>query len=432
MADVETLAIHGGRPAVSVAWQPWPRIDQEAVRAVVDALHPEQLHYAESSVTRRFERRFAHYHGCDFAVATASGSLALVTAYLAAGLGRGEAAEPAEVVVPAFGFHATVAGLRFVGARPVYCDVEPETGNLCPRALAEAISARTRAVVVLHCAGLPAAMDDIEAMCRERGLVLIEDCSHAHGSRYRGRLVGTFGDFAAFSLQASKALSAGEGGVVLCRDAAGFLRACAVANPRRLDGEELALPGDLRGIGAGIKMRMCPLAAGLAERGLDRLDEVIELRRRSHEHLLRAFAIARVTRFWLPPIVEKRTYGAHYELVITMSAELLRHASRSWIVEALRAEGVAVRASDTRALCSLPALRARVFDFLRDVPPPLENARDCPNAALREETSIALRPLTYEPPAAAEQCAEAFYKVEAHLTRGLAARPGVRGAETAP
>ncbi len=162
-----------------------------------------------------FERAFAAYHGHDTqTVGVGTGTDALRIGLQALGIREGD-----EVLVVANAGVPPVAAVVAAGARPVFCDVDPETHTLEPAEIERHTTPRTRAVLVVHLYGRPAAMDPILERARARGLKVLEDCAQAHGARYRGRLVGTLGDAAAFSFFPTKNLGAlGDGGAVLSAD----------------------------------------------------------------------------------------------------------------------------------------------------------------------------------------------------------------------
>jgi len=169
--------------------------------------------------TRRFEEAFAAAHtgprppsagAGPHAVAVASGTAALTIALLAVGV-RGR-----EVVVPANTFYATAAAVLQAGARPVFADVDAGTFALSAATTAAALTPRTAAVVAVHIGGLiPPQIDELRALCDERGIALVEDAAHAHGATFDGRFAGSFGAVAAFSFYPTKVVTSGEGGMVL-------------------------------------------------------------------------------------------------------------------------------------------------------------------------------------------------------------------------
>jgi dTDP-4-amino-4,6-dideoxygalactose transaminase len=163
-----------------------------------------------------FENAFATYHGGGSAVGVANGTDAIELALRAAGIGLGD-----EVITVAHTAVATVCAVERAGARPVLVDIDPLTYTMDPAAARAAITPRTRALLPVHLYGHPAAMGPLTELADRHGLLLVEDCAQAHGARSQGRLVGTFGQLAAFSFYPTKVLGAyGDGGAVLTSDPA--------------------------------------------------------------------------------------------------------------------------------------------------------------------------------------------------------------------
>ena len=156
------------------------------------------------------EREIAAYVGAPHGVGCNSGTDALHLPLVAIGAGPGD-----EVVVPAFTFFATAEAVSYTGATPVFADIDPATFNLSLQSLKDKVTAKTRAVIVVHLFGQCAALDEIAAFCRQRGLVLIEDCAQALGAEYQGRRAGGWGDFGCFSFYPTKNLAAvGDAGMI--------------------------------------------------------------------------------------------------------------------------------------------------------------------------------------------------------------------------
>jgi dTDP-4-amino-4,6-dideoxygalactose transaminase len=162
----------------------------------------------------KFETEFAAFHGSKFGLACANGTAALEIALKAAGVGPGD-----EVIVPPYTFLATASAPLLVGAIPVFCDIEPDTLNMDPTRVEEAITPYTKAIIPVHFAGLAADMDSIGTIARKHNLFLLEDAAHAHGATANGKHLGSLGDAGIFSFQASKNMTAGEGGIILTDDA---------------------------------------------------------------------------------------------------------------------------------------------------------------------------------------------------------------------
>ena len=184
-------------------------IQQEIHQAIAKVLESTQFVLGEEVAL--FEEEFASYSGAAHGIGVNSGTSALHLALLAAGVGPGD-----EVITVPNTFVATVAAIRYTGARAVYVDVDPLTYNLDPEKLAGAITERTRAIIPVHLYGQTADMDPILAVARQHGLVVIEDACQAHGARYFDRPAGSMGDLACFSFYPGKNLGAyGEGGMVV-------------------------------------------------------------------------------------------------------------------------------------------------------------------------------------------------------------------------
>jgi dTDP-4-amino-4,6-dideoxygalactose transaminase len=187
-------------------------IQEEAMEAVARVL--ADAAYVLGSEVERFESEFADYCGVAHGVAVNSGTSALHLALLAAGVGPGD-----EVITVPFTFIATAATIRYVGATPVFVDVDPVSYTLDPARIEAAVTPRTRALIPVHLYGHPADMDPILEIARARGLAVIEDAAQAHGSEYKGRLAGGLGDLGCFSFYPTKNLGAcGEGGIVVTSD----------------------------------------------------------------------------------------------------------------------------------------------------------------------------------------------------------------------
>ncbi len=161
-----------------------------------------------------FEEEFAAYCDTPYAIGVNSGTSALHLALLAAGIGPGD-----EVVTSPFSFFAPVAAIRYVGATPVLADIDSRTFNIDPARIEAALTERTRAIIPVHLYGQPADMDAVLAIARRHKLLVIEDAAQAHGAKWKGRSVGSLGDFGCFSFYPTKNLgAAGEGGMVVTRD----------------------------------------------------------------------------------------------------------------------------------------------------------------------------------------------------------------------
>lgn len=162
--------------------------------------------------TRRFEENFARYLGCSRVLGVTSATAGLHIALLALGIASGE------VIVPSKTFVSTANAPIYCGAKPVFCDIDPSTYNMDTNYLKQAITEKTKAIIVVHIAGHPCEMDEIMELAQSRAIPVIEDAAHAHGAEYKNRKCGTIGDIGVFSFYPDKILSSSDGGAVVTND----------------------------------------------------------------------------------------------------------------------------------------------------------------------------------------------------------------------
>jgi dTDP-4-amino-4,6-dideoxygalactose transaminase len=345
MNDHEALAIHGGRPVVTTPAPSWPEVEEADRRALLAVLDSRIWGGYHPSVAE-LERRMSAMHGAAFGIAVANGTVSLEIALSALGIGPGD-----EVIVPPISFVASATAIARVGATPVFADVDAETINLDPARAAAAITERTRAIVLVHFAGLPADLDAFMALCRERRLALIEDCAHAPGAIWQGQPVGSLGAFGSFSFQASKNLTAGEGGMLVTSDPALAELARSIANQGRRTGgawyEHVRL---------GTNARLTGFQAALLLSQLDRLPAQMRRRTNAAERLRRG--LHGIDGLQATPQTRDSRVGEHAYHIFSMMLDPDRFgASRAQVVAALAAEGVPVTASYPH-----PLYRNALFD----------------------------------------------------------------------
>jgi len=205
---------------LNTPFAPWPSFDEEEVQAVARTLRSNRVNYWTGEEGRHFEREFAAWADADHGIAVMNGTVALDLALhgLKIGTANGGTATD-EVVVTPRTFLASVSCVVNAGARPVFADVDPDSGNISADTIAAVLTPQTRAAIVVHLAGWPADMDPIMALAEERGFRVIEDCAQAHGARYKGRSVGAIGHVGAWSFCQDKIMTTGgEGGMVTTND----------------------------------------------------------------------------------------------------------------------------------------------------------------------------------------------------------------------
>jgi dTDP-4-amino-4,6-dideoxygalactose transaminase len=209
-----TLAVDGGVPVRSRPMPGWPAYDECDLCVVQAVLASGKVNYWTGKQGRSFEREFARWAGVPYGVAVMNGTAALELALGALGIGPGD-----DVIVPAATFIGTASAVARLGATPVVADVDRDTQCLTANTAEQAMTRRTRAIVAVHKAGFPAPVVSLRRLARGHGLWLVEDCAQAHGARRADRMVGTFGDIAAWSFCQDKIITtAGEGGAVTTAD----------------------------------------------------------------------------------------------------------------------------------------------------------------------------------------------------------------------
>jgi len=185
--------------------RPW--IDETEIAAVSEVLASKWI--STGVRVREFERAFAEYLGVKHAIAVSSCTAALHLSLVVTGVGSG-----AEVITTPYTFTATAEAIRYVGAKPVFVDIDPHTLNIDIAKVKQAITPHTKAIMPVHIAGLPCDMDALRDICRNHNLVLIDDAAHAIPTEYKGQYIGTLGDLSAFSFYANKNITTGEGGMI--------------------------------------------------------------------------------------------------------------------------------------------------------------------------------------------------------------------------
>lgn len=264
-----TLALDGGTPVRTADWPAWPppasARQRELLMQVADS---GQWGATPGGLVDMFAERFATRVGAGHGVCVTNATIGLFAALRALGVGDGD-----EVIVPAYTFIASATAIVLAGGRPVIADVTPQTLHLDPAAVESLIGPRTKAVMPVHLAGAPADMDALAAVVAPHGIPLLEDAAQAHGASWRDRPVGALGDAACFSFQSSKAMTAGEGGIVVTNDRDLYERTWSIANlGRRRDG------GWYHHFGLGWNLRLTEFQAAMLLPQLDTLDEQISTR----------------------------------------------------------------------------------------------------------------------------------------------------------
>jgi perosamine synthetase len=304
-----------------------PELGEREEQLVLEVLRSGRL--SLGPMGERFERELAAWLGVEDAVAVSSGTTGLHLGVRALGWGSGD-----EVLTSPFSFVASANCLLYEGARPIFCDVDPETLNLDPAAVETALGKRSAGILPVHIFGFPAAMPELEAIAAERGLGLLEDACEALGAvDAEGRRVGTRGNLATFAFYANKQLTTGEGGMIVPSSAEVAARLRSERNQGRA-----ADMGWLDHGGLGFNYRLSDLAAALGVAQLEKLDAM--LTRRDAVASLYEHGLAAVDGVEVPIAtrgVERRSWFVY-------PVRLFEEADRDATIERLGERGVAAKA----------------------------------------------------------------------------------------
>lgn len=233
----DKLACFGGQPAIaesSRALFHWPIVTAEDESAILDVVRSGNM--SGTDITRQFEQEWGAYIGTNYNLGHCNGTMSLLAAMYGAGVGRGD-----EIIVPSVTYWASGLQALLLGATCVFAEIHPETLCIDPSKIEALITPRTRAIVTVHYCGHPADMDPILDIARRHNIKVIEDVSHAHGTLYKGRMCGSMGDVAGFSMMAGKSFAIGEAGMLSTNDRLIYERAIAFCHYERC-GRDLTDP----------------------------------------------------------------------------------------------------------------------------------------------------------------------------------------------
>ncbi|PYI55799.1 DegT/DnrJ/EryC1/StrS family aminotransferase [Paenibacillus flagellatus] len=333
------LAINGGTPVRTEPFASWPIYDDTELRLLKEVLESGKWGGSGSSAVPNYEaklplmeRKFAELHGARHAVSVVNGTVAISVALQAAGLKPGD-----EVIVPPYTFIATASAALACGMIPVFADIEEETLLIDPEKIEPLLTAKTRAIVAVHIAGAPANMTRLREIAAKHDLVLIEDAAQAVGASWEGQGVGSIGDLGTFSLQSSKNLNAGEGGVITTNSAEYWENAWSICNVGRVPNG-----GWYQHDRFGQNYRMTEFQAAIVLAQMTRLEE--QMRRRERNAKLLDGLLAGIDGIRLLRQDPRITRHAYHLYMFKLDPAFAERADKAEFVKRVNAEGIPLAA----------------------------------------------------------------------------------------
>lgn len=405
------LAINGGPKTFDDFWPPWPVYGDEDKEALIEVLESRNWggYPSPNQRAREFAEGFAAAHDAKYGICAANGTVTLDLALRASGIQAGD-----EVIVTPYTWIATAGSPLTVGAVPVFADVHPDTYCLDPAAVEAAITDRTRAIIPVHLGCTIADLDALLAIAEKHDLILIEDCAHMHGAKWKDRGVGSHGHLGSFSFQSSKLMTAGEGGMILTSDDILHQRCQSYVNCGRKD------PGydSFEGLVFSGNYRISEFQAALLSVRLKSLEPERVVREKNATHL--SGLLAEIDGV-MPMVRDARiTHLGCYQYIFRYDPAAFAGVSRDRFIEALSAEGIPADGD-----FYVPIYKSSLFPVLASSYPQIRErygeaigpeSADCPVAdkAAYEEAVWLHHPLFMGGTAEVDKIAEAIVKIQKH------------------
>ena len=331
-ANATVPAILGGPKAHKSGWQSWPMWDAEKFDPQMNGVM-KRLNWSRGGKVTEFEKKWADMHGSKHCLTTVNGTNALSAAWMQSDIGPGD-----EVIISPYTFSASIFGVLYKGAMPVWADIDPATFQIDTEKIKEKITPKTKGILPVHICGYPSDMPTIMQIAKEHNLVVVEDACQAHLAEIGGKRVGSFGKAGCFSFQTSKNLAIGEGGGILTDDTDYYHRLYSYHNFGYASG---SVSGQISSITALIlanKIRMAEYQAVIGLCQMEKLEEQHKLRNENGAYLNEKLsAFPGVT----PVKLHKgATAASYYIYSMVYNPEGLGGMTRARFLEALNAEGV--------------------------------------------------------------------------------------------
>lgn len=332
------LAIDGGAPVRTAGFAQWPIYDELELQMLKEVL--ESGKWGGSGGTKagyeaklpKMEQEFAKLQDSAYAVSVVNGTVAITVALQAAGVRSGD-----EVIIPPYTFIATATAALAYGAIPVFADIEPDTLLIDPEKVEALITPKTKAIIAVHIAGAPANMTRLGEIARKHGLALIEDAAQAVGAKWEGRGVGSIGDLGTFSLQSSKNLNAGEGGIITTNQAHLWENAWSICNVGRIPNGEWYQHEKL-----GQNYRLSEFQAAIILAQMTRLEE--QMTRREQNAVRLDSLLGSIDGVRLMKQDPRITRHAYHLYMFKLEPAVTERVQKAEVIRRLQAEGIPVAA----------------------------------------------------------------------------------------
>lgn len=270
--------------------------DEEDVKSVTETIKKGR-YWAVGPNVKKFEEKIAEYIGTKYAVIFNSGTSAIYAAILSCGIKKGD-----EVIVPSFTFIATANAPLFVGAKPVFADIEKRTFGLDPEDVEKRITPKSRAIIPIHYGGCPCLIRELREIAEDHNMILIEDAAEAFGAKIHGKKVGTFGGLAMLSFCQNKIITTGEGGAIVTNSREAYEKLKLTRSHGRLETQDYFSSTEYMDyVTLGYNFRMSNITAALGISQLKKVDKLIEMRRKNAEHITKGLQNVKEVTIPSPP-----------------------------------------------------------------------------------------------------------------------------------
>lgn len=306
----------------------WPIFNEKEEQALKEVLYSGSWWRNAGCQVKAFEEEFAKYQGCTSGISASNGTVAIEIALKALGIGEGD-----EVIVPDFTFYSTVSAVLAVKAIPVIVDVNEETFCLDFERIKQAITDKTKAIIPIHMAGNICDMDDIIEVSSKYDISVIEDCSHAHGAKWKGRGAGSFGTLGTFSFQNAKLMTSGEGGMILTNDVTMKNRLILETNCGRAENDT-----NYQHVLIGTNARLSEFQGAVLRVQLKRLDEQIAIREKNYQYLFEG--LNEIDGIQMQKISPGMSVNPHYMIMFYYEKAKFNGAERAEFVAYLKSNGI--------------------------------------------------------------------------------------------